>query len=221
MGPRPAVASQIRDSQHIGSNHQALCSCLAAAAAHSTVLVTGDQQVQTFSAIPASWNVFLPNFGLPKLSSRAPLDREADNVQPAFYGRVVMEPGATNETRSLGCAELAATPQVESLALLVERGLCTFREKATNAFNAGYKALVVSNTISGLAKVPDMTAGSATEDRDVEIPAWSLDLAAGQVLRDWIFTDARLVMQVKDLPRRPRLGPFQEDTFGLRQVFLK
>ena len=90
---------------------------------HPASQVTGDQQVQTFSAqrphfsfvadsslllgrrrIPASWNVFLPNFGLPKLSSRAPLDRqpwkctcsvctwtdlsrEADNVQPAFYGR--------------------------------------------------------------------------------------------------------------------------------------
>ncbi|CAE7023619.1 AAE3 [Symbiodinium sp. KB8] len=160
--------------------------------------VTGEQQVRSFAAIPAGWNVFLPNFGLPKLSRRAPLDREASNVQPSFYGRVVMEPGSTNETRSLACGELAATPQVESLALLVERGLCTFRQK-----------------------VPDMTAGSEVDDRAVEIPAWSIDLSDGQALRNWILGDARLVIQVSDSPRRPNIGPFQEDVFGLRQVFSK
>ncbi|CAE7239293.1 unnamed protein product [Symbiodinium sp. CCMP2592] len=211
------VMRQIAGYLHVLS----IVSCSFHGAAHSTLYVTGEQQVQSFVAIPAGWNVFLPNFGLPKLSHRAPLDREASNVQPSFYGRVVMEPGSTNETRSLACGELAATPQVESLALLVERGLCTFRHKATNAFNAGYKALLVSNTILGLAKVPDMTAGSEVDDRAVEIPAWSIDLSDGQALRNWILADARLVIQVSDSPRRPNLGPFQEDVFGLRQVFSK
>mmetsp|Transcript_19292 Transcript_19292/g.36169 ORF Transcript_19292/g.36169 Transcript_19292/m.36169 type:complete len:211 (-) Transcript_19292:56-688(-) len=192
--------------------------------AHSNLYVIGEQpaQTQTLVAIPASWNVYLPNFGQPKLSRKAPLDREAVNVQPAFSGRIVLEPGATNQTRSLGCEQTASTPQVESLALLVERGLCTFREKADYAFRAGYKALIVSNSISGLSKVPDMTApGGELEDRQIDIPAWSVELGDGQAIRDWLFAGANLEIQVVDSPRRPRLGPFQTDAFGLRQVFTK
>lgn len=61
--------------------------------------------------------------------------------------------------------------QIESLALLVERGLCPFRDKVgwisspgggaagswghwqvRNAYEAGYKALIVSNTLPGASK---------------------------------------------------------------------
>ncbi|CAJ1425748.1 unnamed protein product, partial [Effrenium voratum] len=179
---------------------------------HSTLNVVGEEVSQSFSAIPAVWNAYLPNFGRPKLSNKALLDRESYNIQPSFNGRMVMEPGAYNGTRSLGCSELPATPQVEGLALFVERGLCSFREKATNAFNAGFKALVVANSVPGLSKVPDMSSpGGKEEDQRVELPA----------LRNWLLTAPKLTIQVIDSPRRPYLGAFQDDGFGVRLVQVK
>eukprot|EP00434_Breviolum_minutum_P012394 symbB.v1.2.010915.t1/scaffold697.1/size171729/6 len=145
------------------------------------------------------------------------------------------------ENRSLGCDTLTSTPKIESLALLVERGLCPFRDKVgwisspgggaagswghwqvRNAYEAGYKALIVSNTLPGASKVPDMTSpGGEVEDRLVELPAWAVDLATGQAIRSWMTTDAQLIMEVVDHPRRPALGPFQADSYGQRLVLPK
>eukprot|EP00913_Durusdinium_trenchii_P011383 g10694.t1 len=54
---------------------------------HSTLWVHGETATQSFVAIPAVWNAYLPSFGQPKLSVKAPLDRESVNLQPSFSGR--------------------------------------------------------------------------------------------------------------------------------------
>ncbi|CAK9056971.1 unnamed protein product [Durusdinium trenchii] len=188
---------------------------------HSTLWVHGETATQSFVAIPAVWNAYLPSFGQPKLSVKAPLDRESVNLQPSFSGRMVQPFGENETTRSLACDILPSTPQIESLALLVDRGLCDFRQKAQNAYNAGYKALIVMNTVPGQSKVPDMTSpNGALDDRLVELPAWAVEKATGQTLKSWMSTD-QLRLEVTDDPRRPSLGAFQEDSHGLRLVFTK
>ncbi|CAE8621864.1 unnamed protein product [Polarella glacialis] len=140
----------------------------------STLSFTGSQGASaSYTGRPAAWNAYLPNFGNPKLSYTTPLDRESYKVQPQFYGRVVLDPGSVGDPRSLGCAPMPATVKVEALAVLLERGLCSFREKALNAFNAGYSAVLISNTLEGDAKVPDMTSGTESQDRLVELSVFS------------------------------------------------
>mmetsp|Transcript_19607 Transcript_19607/g.52020 ORF Transcript_19607/g.52020 Transcript_19607/m.52020 type:complete len:210 (+) Transcript_19607:85-714(+) len=185
------------------------------AAAHSQLQLLGSQgQSHTFVGKPAVWNAWLPNFGRPKLSASTPLDRESYNLNPSFYGRVFM---ADNVTRSLACEPMASTVRVEAMALLVERGLCSFREKARNAYKAGFTALIVANTVGDFSKVPDMTAAPES-DNDVEVPAWSVSTADGAELRDWLQSDHSIRLEVIDNPRRTPLGVFQADAYGLRNV---
>eukprot|EP00928_Gymnodinium_smaydae_P010855 TRINITY_DN14086_c0_g3_i1.p1 TRINITY_DN14086_c0_g3~~TRINITY_DN14086_c0_g3_i1.p1 ORF type:complete len:239 (+),score=48.21 TRINITY_DN14086_c0_g3_i1:60-719(+) len=173
----------------------------------------GDSRV--YVAKPAAWNVYLPNFGRPKLSYSTPLDRESYNLQPSFYGRVVMEPGA-NVTRSLGCEPLAAAaPPGGGVALLLERGRCRFSVKVANVFRAGYAAALVANTVPGADQVPDMEAGTDLDEK-VDIPAWALSLEDGIDLRSWLASDHSIRVEIADVPRRDHLGLFQEDSDGLR-----
>mmetsp|Transcript_78786 Transcript_78786/g.255263 ORF Transcript_78786/g.255263 Transcript_78786/m.255263 type:complete len:203 (-) Transcript_78786:214-822(-) len=195
-----------------------ILAALPCALAHSNLRLSGAQGLsQTYQARPAAWNAWLPNFGKPKLSYTTPLDRESHNLQPSFYGRLVMDPGSANGTRSLGCDPLVAAPRFEATALLVERGLCRFRDKALNAYRAGYAAVVVANTLPGMDKVPDMTAAPA-DDREVEVPAWAVSSEAGVQLRAWLELDHSIRLEIEDVPRRPQLGAFQEDAYGLRLV---
>mmetsp|Transcript_84017 Transcript_84017/g.211814 ORF Transcript_84017/g.211814 Transcript_84017/m.211814 type:complete len:230 (-) Transcript_84017:16-705(-) len=173
---------------------------------------------RTFQGKPAIWNVYLPNFGKPKLSSLAPLDRESWNVQPSFYGRVVMDPAVSAGNRSLGCEPLTPAPPQEAVAVLVERGLCRFREKALRAFQAGYKAVLVANTMPGYATVPDMVA-EPDLDKDVEVPGWALSKEDGEELRAWLEFDHSIRLEVEDVPRWPKFGYHQEDQFGTRVVY--
>jgi len=173
---------------------------------------------KTYLGKPAAWNSYLPNFGKPKLSMSIPLDRESYNVQPSFHGRVVIDPAA-NGTRSLGCEPFAvAAPPGEAVALLLERGLCRFREKASNAYRAGYKGVVVANTVWGAARIPDMDA-SPDKNNVVEVPSWALSKEDGADLRAWLETDHSIMLEVMDVPRTDQLGYFQEDAQGLRRYY--
>eukprot|EP00747_Dinoflagellata_sp_TGD_P166286 gnl/TRDRNA2_/TRDRNA2_188849_c0_seq1.p1 gnl/TRDRNA2_/TRDRNA2_188849_c0~~gnl/TRDRNA2_/TRDRNA2_188849_c0_seq1.p1 ORF type:complete len:219 (+),score=20.85 gnl/TRDRNA2_/TRDRNA2_188849_c0_seq1:69-725(+) len=165
---------------------------------------------------PAVWNVHLPNFGKIKLSHTTPLDRESYNIHPSFHGRVVLDPRAEYAgNRTLACDPLLAAPPHESVAVLVERGLCGFRQKATHAFNAGFAAMLVSNSIR--RGVPDMVA-APDADEQVEIPAWALPRDAGDELRTWLASDHSIVLEIADIPRWTQLGPFQGDEFGERDI---
>jgi len=178
-------------------------------------------QSQTYSGKPAAWNAALPNFGKPKLSYSTPLDRESCNQQPLFSGRIVMERGlnASHGSRSLGCTPLPAAPQVEATAILLERGLCSFRIKAQNAFQAGHTAVIVANSVPGLSLIPDMTAGSLDLNAKVEVPGWALSKADGEALRSWMATDNSIRLTVVDDPRWRELGYWQSDSNGLREYW--
>mmetsp|Transcript_1816 Transcript_1816/g.3718 ORF Transcript_1816/g.3718 Transcript_1816/m.3718 type:complete len:213 (-) Transcript_1816:154-792(-) len=185
---------------------------------HSDLRFDGAQGLsRTYVGKPAVWNAFLPNFGKPKLSYTTPMDRESYNLQPSFRGRVVINPADFNRSRSFGCEPLAAAPPHEAVAVLVDRGLCGFREKALNAWRAGYAALLLANSVPGAGRVPDMSAAPSA-DSEVELPGWSLSKTDGEALRTWLAVEHSLRLKVEDDPRRPALGVFQEDQYGLRVV---
>eukprot|EP00444_Apocalathium_aciculiferum_P000825 CAMPEP_0183411056 /NCGR_PEP_ID=MMETSP0370-20130417/20034_1 /TAXON_ID=268820 /ORGANISM="Peridinium aciculiferum, Strain PAER-2" /LENGTH=231 /DNA_ID=CAMNT_0025593977 /DNA_START=14 /DNA_END=709 /DNA_ORIENTATION=+ len=173
---------------------------------------------RTYQGKPAIWNSFLPNFGKPKLSYQVPNDRESYNVQPSFYGRVIIDPWNTAGNRSLACVPLGSAPPQEAVAVLVERGLCSFRQKALMAYQAGYSAVIVANTMPGYGNVPDMTAEPEFANANMEVPAWALTQADGQELRLWLVSDNSIRLEVEDVPRWPAFGYNQEDVFGLRVV---
>jgi hypothetical protein len=182
--------------------------------------------VTILQGTPAVWNVYLPNFGRPKLSHLAPLDRESYNIQPSFDGRLI--PGVdaasdfnlsvVNSSKAYGCGLLAAAPPLEAVAVLLERGLCSFRQKAMSAHNAGFKAILVVSTQRNSSLVPDMTAAPSSNEA-VEVPAWAVSRTDGETLRDWLASDHSIRLEVQDIPRRPNAGPFAQDAYGIRRVF--
>lgn len=194
------------------------------ATAQSSVNLTGSKgDTQDFEGTPALWNAYLPNFGRPKLSQSTPLDRESCNVQPSFVGRVVLgEPvighGQVGHllNRTLGCTPLYAAPVLANVAVLLDRGSCSFREKARNVYKAGYKAFFLVNTVPGKANVPDMQA-KPTPETDIEVPAWAFSQEDGDALRSWLAQDQSIRVSVIDDPRRVALGLYQEDGHGFRK----
>eukprot|EP00746_Dinoflagellata_sp_MGD_P078187 gnl/MRDRNA2_/MRDRNA2_31285_c0_seq1.p1 gnl/MRDRNA2_/MRDRNA2_31285_c0~~gnl/MRDRNA2_/MRDRNA2_31285_c0_seq1.p1 ORF type:complete len:210 (+),score=41.21 gnl/MRDRNA2_/MRDRNA2_31285_c0_seq1:68-697(+) len=175
-------------------------------------LIGAQGVVKTVPAKPAAWNMRLPNFGKPLLSDTTPLDQESCNVTSGFNGRLVKAAGDT-----LGCGAVLSAPPRGDLAVLVERGRCTFKEKTWNAFQGGYKALIVSNLapLPSAENLPDMETTPGV-DKEVQIPAWIVTREDGDALRSWLLTDHSIQLQVYDSNPRPQLGTLQADNFGLR-----
>ncbi len=123
------------------------------------------------------------------------------------------EPGATmglfmDQNSPLGCptTDLAPAPE-EPTALLVNRGVCSFHEKAATAQAAGYDALIVANNTSGII---NMTVEGPVE---ITIPAVSVLQTAGPVL-----AESSEVTFSEDQKRFPNpTGGYQSDfsSYGL------
>jgi len=138
---------------------------------------------------------------------------ESCKVASGFHGRLVKAAGD-----ALACAAVQAAPVRGDLAVLVERGRCSFKEKAWNAHQGGYKALIVSNNppLPSPENLPDMETTPGV-DKEVQIPAWLVTREDGELLRSWLLTDHSIQLQVSGENPRPQLGTFQADNFGLRE----
>lgn len=94
--------------------------------------------------------------------------------RPPATGTMPLRAVAAPGTASQGCAPLAAVPA--GTALLVQRGTCTFREKALAAQNAGAAAVILYNNAPGV--VNPTVAG----DPAITIPVVMISQADGTAL---------------------------------------
>lgn len=175
-------------------------------------LIGAQGDIKRVPAKPAAWNIKLPNFGKPLLSDTTPLDQESCNVTSGFNGRLVKAAGD-----ALACDAILSAPPRGDLAVLVERGRCLFKEKTWNAFQGGYKAIIISNLapLPSAEDLPDMETTPGV-DKAVQIPGWIVTKEDGAELRSWLMTDHSIQLQVDDQNPRPQLGTLQADNFGLR-----
>ncbi|MBB1508575.1 S8 family serine peptidase [Tessaracoccus sp. MC1756] len=115
-------------------------------------------------------------------------------------GSPAPEPGTTfalvNADPVTACvpAEIEAAG-ADGQALLIQRGGCTFHEKALNAQNAGYDAVLIYNNASGII---NMTVEGTTP---IKIPAISLLQADGTVLAAEAAAGATSITFSKDQKR--------------------
>lgn len=177
----------------------------------------------TLNSTAAAWNYYLPNYGRPKLSVTVPLDRESYNLHPAFSGRLVLGGGPA---ASFGCEDLLTAPGGLDTAVFVRRGRCSFTAKMQYAFDAGYKAMILADSVPNIAPV-DMTAcpnrpelgsglpcyGPASENYAAMVPGWAVAKDDGDML-EGLLTQGVVTLHVMDDPRREPLGRHHQENRG-------
>jgi len=160
------------------------------------------------AAEPAAWNSLLPRQAAP--GSWGP---------PSFQAAGLVAPAAA---ASHGCGQLPAAPRGGGpLVAVLRRGRCGFGEKALRAQRAGYHGilLVDHQREPAVARLPDMTAGE--RDHAVRIPGWAVGHGDGEdILGNISISVVPVTASVADVRRKPRLGDFQSDEFGLRRYML-
>mmetsp|Transcript_26172 Transcript_26172/g.72004 ORF Transcript_26172/g.72004 Transcript_26172/m.72004 type:complete len:237 (-) Transcript_26172:68-778(-) len=199
----------------------------------ANVSVTGaDGSVEAFAAAPARWNAWHPQLQRCPASSRwrcnCPIPPGPQAA--AVSGPVVAAPamGHPGLGPACGVGAVHPAPRRTRAVLLARRGGCAFREKAAAAQEAGYCGLLVVNKRAGpphpyygRMELPDMTAEgrdvpSGFSDASVGLPAWLIAQSSGDALLRRLARGAVLV-EVRDVERKPPLGHGQEDEFGLRE----
>jgi hypothetical protein len=143
-----------------------------------TVLAAGTPQL-TISSPPAAAGTYL--------------------VGSASFGPAVSSPGVTAEVMPVvdqaAGTGLACNPGLSAInaagvsgkIALVDRGICTFAEKAKNAQNAGAVAVLVADNVAG-----SPPGGLGGTDPTVTIPAVRITQADGVALKAAITTRSRL-----------------------------
>jgi Zn-dependent M28 family amino/carboxypeptidase len=95
---------------------------------------------------------------------------------------IVIPPGATASTSNSGCEASDFTPAsaTEPQVALIQRGTCTFQQKAENAQAAGYDAAVIFN--EGQPGRQETLAGTLSADDTSTIPVIGTSFAIGEEL---------------------------------------
>ena len=111
----------------------------------------------------------------------------------AAAGAIVIPPGPVASTSASGCVPADFNGFPAGAVALVQRGTCTFAEKATNAEAAGAKAVIIFNEGQpGRQEVLNGTLGGP----DVEIPVIGTSFAVGAVLAALARTEAGVTVRV-------------------------
>jgi hypothetical protein len=112
---------------------------------------------------------------------------------PGVSGPLALINDGTGVTTD-GC-EASAAPLTSKIAL-VDRGTCTFVQKALNAQNAGAVAVVIVNNVTGTAP------GLGGSDPSVKIPVVSVSLADGTTIKNQLATTTLTATVGLDTTRR-------------------
>ncbi len=96
-------------------------------------------------------------------------------------GGTLLPPGAEASSSASGCSasDFPAPPSPTAVAL-VQRGTCSFEDKATNADAAGYAAVVIFN--EGQEGRTELLQGTLTDP--IDIPVVGIDFATGAALAE-------------------------------------
>jgi hypothetical protein len=133
-------------------------------------LVLQRAPVLAVSALASIYDVGTASFGPPANSTAVSADivaaRDAGNTE----GPSTLD----------GCTAYENASEVAGKIALVDRGTCTFVQKALTAQEAGAVALVIIDNRTGTCLPPSMSGGS----RDVRIPVASLTQAQGVAVRN-------------------------------------
>ncbi|KAK0397085.1 hypothetical protein QR680_001976 [Steinernema hermaphroditum] len=85
---------------------------------------------------------------------------------------------------SHACSPVKNVADVYGNVVLIERGKCSFAEKATNAERAGAAFVIVSDTVNGTEELIEMVSDET--NRRVGIPVAYLNGASGKKIRDFL-----------------------------------
>ena len=109
-----------------------------------------------------------------------PAHTEADAMRAptGFRGCTTMEVAAAG-VASQDTSGLGSSDDTSFKGLVVERGGCSFADKAVVAQDLGYAALVILDTMDGPTAPPDITAAAG-----IHIPVVMVGLAEGGVMRE-------------------------------------
>lgn len=95
---------------------------------------------------------------------------------------IVIPPGADANSSTAGCepADFVPASPTEAQVALIQRGTCTFEQKAENAAAAGYDAAVIFN--EGQPGRDEIVAGTLSTDYNQAIPVLGTSFAVGEAL---------------------------------------
>lgn len=167
---------------------------------------------------PAAWNVNLPGRLVSGGQERRGRDLEGVYSENEFENAQLVQGNIT-----LGCSKMRPAPRGGSWFVLVQRGRCTFAEKAKKAWYAGYKGLLVQNTF---LFSPNISVDMVAPNDEISIPAWLIGLDDGNVLLD-AFNGLQanllppVLINVRDRYRKPLKSSRTTDEFGTRLVAFK
>lgn len=175
--------------------------------------VTAAEASTSYVVQPASWNNDLPNRFISGNQERR--DLECWSTPLALVGASIVSHEADI---ARGCKKLPSVPRGGGpFVAILRRGGCSFHQKATRAYGAGFHGLIVidhRNTLNNT--LPDMTSESDDADREIQIPSWIIGKTDGESVASAAAVFGAAKLDVTDVFRKPKLNRFIVDEFGGR-----
>ena len=122
---------------------------------------------------------------------------EVENLSEPIIGQAAIADDGSFSNASLGCAPFVNADDINGKIAIIDRGICFFSEKATNARDAGAIAVIICNFEDELI---NMSAG--TDFQDDEIPVIMLRNSDCQLVRTLINDGLELKIESP-----PAVGP--------------
>ena len=109
---------------------------------------------------------------------------------------IVIPPGATANTSTAGCeaGDFVPASETETQVAVIQRGTCTFQQKAENAAAAGYDAAVIFN--EGQPGREGTLFGTLSADYNQAIPVIGTSFAVGEGLYSQLQAGETVVVRV-------------------------